>query len=99
MGGLACDHLSDFADDGEAICDAVEALQSDTSTPLEERCKIAAALCKLHKHFQSEANTPEAVAAASNCPGVTLTDGKIIDDCDACITGECPEHGHNYGGV
>lgn len=98
-GGLSCVHLADFVSDCSAIQADIDAVKADQSLDAAEKCKIVAALCKLFKHIQGHANSPESVAAAANCPNVTVSNGALVANSPDCPDVECPVHGHNYGSV
>lgn len=97
-GGTACEHLADYVADCAGICQDVSAAIADASMKPADKCKLVAALCTLHKHIRDHANSAGNVNAAENCPGVTVTNGEIVASCDGCPMGDCPVHGHSYGG-
>lgn len=96
-GGSSCAHLSDYIADCARLCADVAATLADPNLDAATKCKRVGAMCKLYKHTRGAANNPGNIAAAANCPNLTVTNGQLIGDCPNCPSGDCPVHGTDFG--
>lgn len=89
-----CDHLKQYKKDGTRICNRLHDLVNGQLS-LEEKCKRAAALCKLHAFFKSKNNDANNSIALACTPSVAVP---IVADCAHCPGAgfECPTHHHVY---